>query len=163
MIRMILSGAFICLLATSLSPAQQSRTDASRSTRIVLGQMTNGTVVSFARSNSGDWGIEVSGNKAPWMTQQKPAQVEIFRGEGDVSDLAAGYKSVQKEAGGVVAKASVVAGRDGAAFAFIDRWKIAGDVVTLARTVTVTRGEENAGFYSAIRLSTAPAVSWPDL
>lgn len=162
MVRMILSGALICFLATSLSPAQQSRTDASRSTRIVLGRMTNGTVVSFARSNSGDWGIEVSGNKAPWMTQQKPAQVEIFRGEGDVSDLAAGYKSVQKEAGGVVAKASV-AGRDGAAFAFIDRWKIAGDVVTLARTVTVTRGEENAGFYSAIRLSTAPAVSWPDL
>lgn len=96
------------------------------------------------------------------MAQQKPAQVEIFRGEGDVIDLAAGYKSVQKQAGGVVAKSSV-AGQNGAAFAFVDHWTIAGDVVTLARTVNVTRGEENAGFSSAIRLSAAPTVSWPDL
>ena len=94
--------------------------------------------------------------------QEKPAQIEIFRSEGNVSDVAAGYESVQREAGGVAAKARV-AGESGATFLFTDRWKIANDELILSRTVTVTQGEENAGFYSAIRFLTAPAVSWSDL
>ena len=152
----------MCLLFASLLPAQQTPTGATRPNRIVLGQMTNGENVSFVRSGTGDWGLEVSGHPTPWMTQQKPAQIEIFRGEENFSDLASGYQSVQKEDGDIVAKATV-AGEGGAEFAFIDRWKIAGDVVILSRKVTVTRGEENAGFYSAVRLSTAPTVSWSDL
>ena len=162
MIRTMLSGVFICLLTASQSPALQKQASALPSNRIVLGTMRNGAIFSFDRSGSGDWGIEVSRNTTPWMMQEEPAQVEIFRSEGNISDLAAGYESVQKEADGVVAKARV-AGEDGAAFAFTDRWKIAGDVVILSRAVTVTKGEGNAGFYSAIRLSTAPTVSWSDL
>lgn len=161
-VRMVLSGAFICFLTASLLAAQQKRTSASRSDRILLGRMTNGAIVSFARAASGRWGIDLSLNNGPWMMQQAPAQIELFRGEGNVSDLAEGYRSVQKDAKGVKAKA-IVAGPGGAEFAFTDRWRIAGDVVTLSRTVTVIKGEENAGFYSAIRLSTAPTASWPDL
>ena len=162
MVRTMMCRAFICLFTASLLPAQQMPTGDTQSNRLVLGQMKNGDNISFVRSGAGDWGIEVSGHPAPWMRQQKPAQIEIFRGEEDISDLASGYQSVQKEDGGIVAKATV-AEEGGAAFAFLDRWKIAGDVVTLSRKVTVTRGEENAGFYSAIRLSTAPTVSWSDL
>ncbi len=33
---------------------------------------------------------------------------------------------------------------------------------SLSRTVRVTGAEDNAGFYSAIRLSTTPAITWPD-
>jgi hypothetical protein len=96
------------------------------------------------------------------MAQLKPAEIEVSRGDGSIADLAAGYESVQQEAGGVVAKARITA-PGGAAFAFVDRWRIVGDAALLSRTVTVTKGEGNAGFYSAIRLSTAPAVSWSDL
>lgn len=157
-----LSGAFVLFLTVSLSFALQKQSSALPASRILLGQMTNGARVSFVRSASGTWGIEVSENAAPWMMQEKLAQIEIFRSEGDVSDVAAGYESVQREAGGVAAKARV-AGESGARFLFTDRWKIANDVLILSRTVTVTRGEENAGFYSAIRFLTAPAVSWSDL
>ena len=50
-----------------------------------------------------------------------------------------------------------------ASFAVDDRWKISGDVVSLSRKVSVTGAEQNAGFYSAIRLVTPPAVAWPDV
>jgi len=76
---MTLSIACLCLLAASLSPAQQKQAAASASNRVVLGQFTSGASVSFARSGSGKWGIEVSGKASPWMMQQNPAQIETFR------------------------------------------------------------------------------------
>lgn len=161
MTRIILRAALLCGLAAFSSFALQKHTSAPPSNRILLGQ-TTGAVVSFVRFDSGEWGIEVSGKADVWMKQEKPAQIEMFRGDGDSSDLAAGYESVQREATEIVAKARVADG-NGAVFLFIDRWKIAEDALILRRTVTVKRGEENAGFYSAVRLSTLRTVSWPDL
>ena len=129
--------------------------------RIVLGQLANGADVIFARASTGDWGIEISGSAVPRETQAKPAQIEVYRGDNDIRELAAGYESLRKEAGGVIARAMVDGGD--ASFAVEDHWKISGDVISLSRTVSVTGAEQNAGFSSAIRLVTPPTVTWPDL
>ena len=142
-------------------PAQQKQADAGAGNRIVLGRLSNGADVAFVRAGSGDWGIVMSGNSAPEITQQKPAQIEIYRGDDNVSDLAAGYQQVRKQSGEVVATAKV-AGKGSAAFAVEDRWKIADGVLSLDRKVTVTGAEDKAGFYSAIRFVTGPKLSWAD-
>jgi hypothetical protein len=96
------------------------------------------------------------------MTQPKPAQIEVFRGGTNVSDLAAGYQSAQKEGGAVVAAAKV-ADENLAVFAVEDRWTVSGAVLSLSRKVSVIGTETNAGFYSAVRLVSAPAFKWEDV
>ena len=146
--------------ALPLALAQQKQTG-REANRIVLRQLTNGAEVAFSRAGSGDWGIEISGSAIPRETQENPAQIEVYRGDDSVSELAAGYQSLRKEAGGVVATAKLESGK--ASFAVVDRWTISGDVVSLSRKVSVTGAEQNAGFSSAIRLMTPAAVAWSDV
>ncbi|HXR07102.1 MAG TPA: hypothetical protein VN765_07215, partial [Candidatus Acidoferrum sp.] len=96
------------------------------------------------------------------MRQPKPAQIEVYRGAENVSRLASGYQSVKKE-GDVVAATAKVAGEGAAAFAVEDQWKVSGATLSLSRKVNVTTAEDNAGFFSAIRLATAPTVKWEDV
>jgi hypothetical protein len=149
--------AFIWLLAAPLTLAEQTATTSSD--RMELGRLANGATVVFVRSNR-EWGIEVAGGTAPSLTQPKPAQIEVFAG-GTARQLAAGYQSVNKEGGSVVAIAKV-AGEGQAAFAIEDRWTVSGAALSLSRKVSVTTAEDNAGFYSAIKLSTGPAAKWAD-
>jgi hypothetical protein len=95
------------------------------------------------------------------MKQPTPAEIEVYRGADDVRQLAAGYQSVQLDGNAVVAKAQV-SGAGRAAFAVEDRWTIAGPALLLSRKVSVTSAEENAGYYSGVRLATVPAVKWED-
>jgi len=152
-------GALL-LLTAPFAPAQPART--TDANRVELGRLATGAAVAFVRADSGDWGIEISGGATPPMTQPKPAQIEVYRGEDHVRDLAAGYQSVQQEAGTVVANANVAGGGE-AAFAVEDRWTVSGAVLSLGRNVKVTGTETNAGFYSAIRLVTAPTAKWDDV
>jgi hypothetical protein len=154
-------GALVWLSIAPQAPAQQKQAGAAATGRIILGKLANGATVAFVRAGSGDWGIEISGDAVPLFTQQKPAWIEVYRGDENVRQLAAGYQSVHKENGEFVARASVGSG-DEPSFAVEDRWKISGDVLSLDRKVSVTRAEDKAGFYSAIRLSTAPAITWSD-
>jgi hypothetical protein len=135
-------------------------TAVAASTTMQLGHLANGATVTFVCEVSGEWGIEVTGDSVRRLTQPKPAQIEVYRGEGNVSELSAGYQSVQKERLEVVAKAKV--GDSVATFVVEDHWKISGDVLSLSRNVIVTGNEESAGFYSAIRLVTGPEASWKD-
>ncbi|HXR08459.1 MAG TPA: hypothetical protein VN765_14080 [Candidatus Acidoferrum sp.] len=156
-------ASFGALLWLSLAPlAFAQPAGAVDASRVVLGRLANGAAVSFVRADPGDWGIEVSGGTAPRMTQEKPAQIEVFAGGEIVRQLAAGYQSVKREADTIVATAKV-AGEGKGAFAVEDRWKVSGAVLSLSRKVSVTGAEDNAGFYSAIRLSTAPTVKWEDV
>ncbi len=75
--------------------------------RIVLGHFANGAEVAFVRAGKGDWGIEISGNAVHSMSQPMPAQIELYRGGDNISDLASGYQSLKKEAGAIVATAKV--------------------------------------------------------
>ncbi|MGD0156333.1 MAG: hypothetical protein ABSB50_09550 [Terracidiphilus sp.] len=161
MIKHLVFGALIILSIGSIAPAQQKQASANVTDRIVLGHLANGATVTFVRTASGEWGIDISGNAVPHLTQPKPAQIEVYRGEGNVRELSAGYRSVQKEPFEVVAKARV-GGSGAASFAVEDRWRIAGDVLSLSRSVAVTGDDANAGFYSAIRFVTATEVSWAD-
>jgi hypothetical protein len=152
----------VLTLTSALSGQQNQAASTAAGDRIVLEQLANGARVILAREVSGDWGIQISGGAAPRLMQPKPKQIEIYRGGEDVSQLAAGYQSVQKEGGAVLARAKVAGGGE-AAFAVEDHWKVSGCVLSLSRTVSVTGAEGSTGFYSAIRLSTAPTVAWTDL
>ncbi len=160
-IRSLVLCAVACLLTAATTPAQQKRALANPANRIELGKLTNGATVAFIRYGSGGWGIEISGDAVPHLTQPTPAQVEIYRGGDDVREIGNAYESARMQGGMVVARAKVEGG-DNASFVFDDRWKISGSVLSLSRTVTATGTEENAGFYSAIRLVTPPAITWPD-
>ena len=161
MIRYAPFGVLMWLLIAPLAPAQQKQTGITTANSIVLGRLANGAAVAFVRTGSGGWGIEISGAALPRLMQPKPAQIEVYQAEENVRQLAAGYQSVQKEADAVVASAKVTGG-GGAAFAVEDRWKISGAVLSLSRKVSVTGAENNAGFYSAIRLVTEPKLGWTD-
>jgi hypothetical protein len=158
MIMRALFGAFVLLSIVHAAPAQ---VHANSSSRRQLGLLANGAAVTFVRAGSGDWGIEISIRPGALLSQETPAQIEFYRGDEDVRDFAAGYQSVQKDTNGLIAKANVSCDGD-AAFAVEDKWKIAGDVLLLDRRVRVTSGNDKAGFYSAIRLSSTPAVKWPN-
>jgi len=140
MTKYALFGALVVLSIVPLAPAQVGANSANR---ILLGRFTNGAGVAFVRSGSGDWGIEIFGDSVSLLTQEKPAQIEVYRDDQNVHDFSAGYQSLQRETGAVLAKAIVAGGGD-AAFAVEDRWKIAGNVLSLERKVRVTGG--NTGF-----------------
>jgi hypothetical protein len=159
--RSVMFAALLCPLIAPQVPAQPKPAGTNAGNRILLGRLANGADVAFVRASAGDWGIEISCEAVPFLTQTKPAQFEVYRGDDNVSELAAGYEQVRREAGTVYAIARV-AGAGEANFAVEDSWKITGNVLLLDRKVRVTGGEDNAGFNSAIRLSTTPAVSWSD-
>jgi hypothetical protein len=153
MIRYATLGSLACLLIVTAAFGQQA------GDRVELGKLTNGATVVFARTG-GEWGIEIAGGTTPAIAQPKPAQISVYRGQQ--AGLASGYQTVQKDAGAVVATAKV-AGNGQAAFSVEDRWTVSGAALSLSRKVQVTTAEDNAGFFSAIRLVTAPAVKWEDV
>ena len=157
-VRFALFGAVAGLSVASMARAQAG---AGSAARIPLGLLTNGAEVTFVRSGSGAWGIEISGDAVQPVSQEKPAQIEVYRSNENVQDFSAGYQSVRKESSAILARSTVSGGGD-AVFTVEDRWTIAGNVVLLDRKVRVTGGEAKAGFSSAIRLSTASTVTWPD-
>ncbi len=155
MIKYASFGWLVWLLTASLAFGQQG------ANRVELGRLANGAAVAFVRAGSGDWGIEISGDATPTMTQLKPARIEVYRGGTNVSDLTAGYQSAQKAGDAVVATAKVTDGNR-PTFAVEDRWTVSGSVLSLNRKVSVMGTETNAGFLSAIGLVTAPTVKWED-
>lgn len=158
LIKCALFSALTFLSLAPLASAQQEKATAPAGNRTVLGTLANGAAVAFVRTGSGDWGIEISGT--PRIAQQKPAQIEVYRGEDNVRQLACGYQSVQKQTGMVIAKAKISDGN--AAFAVEDQWKLSGAVLSLSRNVSVTGAEDKAGFFSAIRFTTEPILAWTD-
>ena len=133
----------------------------TKQSTINLGNLESGATVSFVRDTTGNWGIDISGSTLPQLMQQKPAQIEVFKGGGNVKDLAVGYQSVKKVGNTIDAKAGVT-DEGGSVFSIEDQWSLSGDVLSLRRKVDVAGNEDSTGFYSAIRLSTEPTVKWED-
>ena len=129
--------------------------------RVDLGNLETGATVSFVRATGGQWGIEITDSITLKLMQQKPVQIEVFRSEQNMHQLAVGYLSLKKETNSVIGKAKL-AGASGAKFDVEDRWTISGNVLSLSRKVIVTSSEDSAGFFSAIRLLTQPTVKWED-
>jgi len=134
---------------------------AQQRNQVELGKLETGATVSFVRNEGDEWGIDISGGTAPRLMQQKPTQIEIFRNKNTVKEFSASYQSVQKDTNSVIAKTKlVIEGK--VVFDVVDKWNISGAVLSLNRKVSVMGTEENAGFYSAIWLSTEPKVKWVD-
>jgi hypothetical protein len=147
--------AFLGLCLIFLSACGQNRHRAD------LGNLQTGTTVSFIRNNVDEWGIIIINYSDTLLTQQHPVQIEIFRSQENVHQLAAGYKSVKKKKNSVIARAKLVSG-SGAEFDIEDQWNISGNVLSLIRKVTVKGTEDSTGFYSAIKFSTPSAFKWDD-
>jgi hypothetical protein len=134
---------------------------AQQGARIDLGRMQTGATVSFTRSTAGEWGLQIAGGAAPRIVQSKPAKLEVFRTEEDIRQLEAGYKTVQKSATGIEARAEIP--YDGkVVFRVQDRWSLSGSVLTLSRKVDVS-GNAPGGFASSVVLTVDPSVSWSDV
>ena len=134
---------------------------AQQAARVDLGRLQTGATVSFVRAAGGEWGLEIAGAAAPLIQQPKPAQVEVFRTEEDIRQLAAGYKTVKKSGSTINAQAEI-AGGDNVVFRVQDRWSLSGAVLSLSRRVEVT-GNAPGGFSSSIVLTVAPSTGWFDV
>jgi hypothetical protein len=129
--------------------------------RLDLGRLQTGARVSFTRSTGGAWGIEISGAAAPRIGQPQPAKLEVYRTDDDIRQLSSGYKTVQKTAAGIDARAEIAYG-ESAEFHVYDRWSLSGPVLSLRRTVEVT-GSAPGGFGSSAMLTVDPALGWSDV
>jgi hypothetical protein len=138
-----------------------SVTFAQQDNRMELGRLQTGATVSFVRSAQGQWGIEIAGAATPDIRQPEPAKLEVFRTENDIRQLSAGYKTVEKSANTIEARAEIAYGED-AKFRVIDNWTLSGAVISVSRKVEV-QGSAAGGFYSSVILTVDPSVSWSDV
>ena len=76
MFRKYLIFGFYLALATACT--QQGK-------RVDLGSLQNGATVSFVYDSGNGWGIEIYNGKVLYLTQGKPAQIEVFQGNETVS------------------------------------------------------------------------------
>ncbi|MGA7162072.1 MAG: hypothetical protein WBZ48_13810, partial [Bacteroidota bacterium] len=117
---------------------------AQQSDRVKLGNLKTGESVLFVRTSGGEWGIEISGGTSPRLTQKTPAHIEVFRAEGDIRDLAAGYTTLQPSDSGIDARVDITYGEH-VVFRVHDRWRLNGAVVSMRRKVEVA-GNAQGGF-----------------
>ncbi|MEO8594013.1 MAG: hypothetical protein ABI759_11890 [Candidatus Solibacter sp.] len=150
--------SFLILLAgTLLAWGQQARPGPDG---LTLGRLSNGSVVTFHPGAAG-WGVQISGPER--FSQKQPVSLELYRGDADIRQLAAGYQSVTVVAARQVLARAKVDDLRGAAFNVTDRWAIQGGILTLRRTVEVSATAAGAGFYSAVKLQSDPDLTWPDV
>jgi hypothetical protein len=138
-----------------------SSTLAQSGDRLALGRLPTGTTVSAIRAAGGDWGVEITGAALPSIRQPQPAKLEISRGEEDIRQLAAGYKTVEKSADGFDARAEIAYGQN-VVFRVRDHWSLNGAVLSLRRKVEVA-GNAPGGFLSSIVFTIDPSVNWSNV
>jgi hypothetical protein len=141
-------------LAESAALAQQGD-------RMDLGRLQTGATVSFVRAAEGEWGLEIAGAATPRILQPKPAKIEFYRSDNDILQLAAGYKTVEKTAAGIDARAEI-AYKENVLFRVLDRWSLKGATLSVSRKVEVS-GKAEGGFYSSVMLTVDPSVAWSDV
>ena len=58
--------------------------------RIKLDHLATGSITSFVRSPSGQWGIEIAGDQYATFLQPHPIQIELYQSNNDVRQLYTG-------------------------------------------------------------------------
>jgi hypothetical protein len=152
----LLEKCLLLGLCLSASPAIAEKGD-----RVDLGSLQTGATVSFVHETVGGWGIEISSAIAPRLTQHKPARIELFRKEGDIRELAAGYATIQKSNSEISASAEIAYGDD-VVFRVQDRWSMNDEVVSVCRKVEVV-GNAPGGFNSSVVLTVDASIRWADV
>jgi len=128
---------------------------------VVLGHLETGERVSFVRWGPQEWGLEVTDASGPHLRQPKPVRLEVYRDEGDIQTLEAGYNHIESSGDGVRASVEVSPGL-GVTFHVVDDWRIHGSMLLAHRRVEVL-GTAQGGFGSALLLSTEVDDTWADL
>jgi hypothetical protein len=86
----------------------------------------------------------------------------LYRSDTDIRQLGTGYNAVKWQDGVMTGQSTIDAG-GGASFSVTCQWVVDGNILTLNRMLSVRGNQRGAGFYSAIRLYTAPELTWPDV
>lgn len=136
-------------------------TYAQKGERLTLGNLENGSVVTFVRTSGGDWGIEINGAQFPGIMQNSPCRIQIFQEENDILEITSGYKNIQKSGSYINARAEIDFGKN-VVFRVEDQWSLNGPVVSVKRVVKIA-GNAPGGFNSSVVLSIDPSVNWTDL
>ena len=144
--------ALLCLTGSALLAQENTRMD--------LGQLQTGATVSFTRDAGGEWGIAIAGGTAPRVVQAQPARLEVYRADDDIQQFAAGYKSVEKTADGMDARAEIA--WSNVVFHVLDHWSVTGAGVSVSRKADVT-GNAAGGFDSSVVLTVDPSVNWTNV
>ena len=113
-----------------------------------LGRLPSGATVSFERDLDGNYNFTIGGDKARPSFFSAPAKIEVYRADDDIRQLAAGYKTVEKSATGIDARAEIAYGNN-VVFHVQDHWSLTGAVVSVSRKVEVT-GNAPGGFDSSV-------------
>lgn len=117
---------------------------------VAIGVLGNGARFIGLQSPDG-WGLAVSGAGSASVRQPTPAQFEFYASAADIQQKNAGYETLTQSAGKATGVAHV-SGPGGSLFTVVDHWTVQGNVIELARSVTV-HGNNSAGFLSAITFS----------
>ena len=134
---------------------------AEKDDRIDLGRLQTGATVSFIRTASDEWGIEISGDTSPRIIQLKPAMIEVFQKEEDIRELASGYKTIRREESYIDAHAEIAYNED-VVFHLHDRWSLNGKVLSVYRKVEVA-GNAPGGFNSSVVFTIDSSIHWTDV
>ena len=126
-----------------------------------LGRLQTGAAVTFTRSTTSGWGIEIIGGPAPRLTQPEPAAIQVYRTDDDIHEFSAGYKAIRRTPAGVDATADVNSA-NGVIFHVHDVWNLSAGVLSVRREVRV-QGNAPGGFNSSIDLVLDRDTGWPDL
>jgi len=114
------------------------------------------------RNADGTWGLAITGAGLAAAEQPQPLQIELWDEATDTTRvLSNGYASVQDEQGTLVGTGRVAVD-ERTAFEFVDRWMRTGEIVRLARTVTV-HGSAPGGFMSGAIWPLAAPRTWPEV
>jgi hypothetical protein len=124
-----------------------------------LGRLPSGAEVSFQRELDRNYYIFTIGGGASPGFLSAPARIEVYRADDDIHQFTAEYKTVQKSANGVDARAEI-AYSSNVIFHVQDHWSLTGAVVTVSRKVEVT-GSAPGGFDSLVQFGVlGPSVEW---
>jgi len=145
-------------------------------TPVVLGRLATGGEVALIRSAAG-WGLTASGAGDASASQAQPLRVELFTAppdreaadgmvdgeaaDGIVETHAAAYESVAVTADGKawLCRASVAV--PDATVSCEDTWRLEANLLSLDRTVTVTRSESMAGRAGDASPAQGAHAAWP--
>jgi len=148
------SSLLVLCITISSAFAQQGE-------RIKLGNLQTREIFFFVRSSESEWGIQISGGTNPYLTQQKPVQIQVLFTDDNILQLSSGYRTIEQSASDVIATAEIAYGED-VIFRVIDNWSLNASVISISRKVEVV-GNAPGGFNSSIVFIVDSAVSWNDV
>jgi len=113
------------------------------------------------RNNDGSWGVAVDGQGLASVIRRQPVELEFWLGPGKVTNVFAGYHSVDGKGNTLTGKATL-SGPNESRFEVEDRWRQEGAVVRLERNVSVSGNATNNGFMSGFQFDFVKPLLWTD-